>query len=384
MSTYHGNTAIAAAGCTELSKRSGVSVLELATRACRNALESAGVSAQEVDGISTFSMYGDSVPPESVAAALGADELSYVMDYQSGGTMPSFLIMNAAMAIHTGIARNVLLFRALNGRSGTRIGRTTGGGDGVAYRSSIGYTGWPQVMAMLARRYMFETGVGEEHLAAVAIAQREFAQVNDRAVLRAPLTLDDYFASPYIAAPYRRPDCTSEVDGAHAVLVTSLGRARDMRQRPAVISGSAWVTAGYDVDGGGMHLYKDMSRNFSSHLADRLWGSAGLGPSDVDVAEIYDCFTGTALMSLEGLGFCGRGEAGDFVLDGNTRLGGALPMNTHGGLLSEGYVHGMNTVSEAVWQLQGSCGRRQVADANVAVVTSGGSNAGSALVLTGG
>jgi acetyl-CoA acetyltransferase len=380
---YHGATAVAAAGCTPLSKRSGRSVLDLATAACRDALDQAGLDPREIDGISTFSMYGDSVPPESVAAALGVSELSYVIDYQSGGTMPAFLIMNAAMAVQAGLARAVLVFRALNGRSGTRVGRASGGSTAEAYRRSIGYNAWPQVMAMLARRYMIETGATEEHLAAVPIAQREFATANDRAIHRTPLTLDEYFASPYVAAPYRRPDCTSEVDGAHAVVVTSLERARDLRLRPAVISGSAWVTSGYDLDGGGLHLYPDLSRNFTSHLAGRLWASAGVGPRDVDVAEIYDCFSGTALMSLEGLGFCGRGEAGDFVRDGNTRLTGLLPMNTHGGLLSEGYVHGMNTVSEAVWQIQGNCGARQVPGAAVAVVTSGGSNAGSALVLTG-
>jgi acetyl-CoA acetyltransferase len=382
MGDFHRRAAIASAGCTALTRESGRSVLDLAVEACRDAIFQAGADIADVDGISTFSMYGDSVPPESVAAALGVDELSYVMDYQSGGTMPSFLIANAAMAVATGSARAILVFRALNGRSGVRIGRTDATGAAYAYRQSIGYVGWPQVMAMLARRFMVETGTTEQHLAAVAIAQRDYAVLNERAVKRKPLTLDDYFAAPYVAAPYRVPDCTSEVDGAHAVLVTTLDRARDLRLPSAVIEGSAWATTGYDVEGGGLHLYRDMSRNYTSHLAARLWSSAGLGPGDVDVAELYDCFTGNVLMSLEGLGFCGRGEAGDFVRDGHTRLTGRLPLNTHGGLLSEGYVHGMNTVSEAVWQLQGSAGLRQVTGARVAVVTSGSSNAGSALVLT--
>jgi acetyl-CoA acetyltransferase len=382
MTAFHGRTVIAAAGCTTLTVNSGLSVLDLATRACRDAISRAGADVGEIDGISTFSMYGDSVPPESVAAALGMGELSYVMDYQSGGTMPSFLVANAAMAVFTGMARSVLVFRALNGRSGIRIGRTSQGGAALAYRHSIGYTGWPQVMAMLARRYMVETGATEECLAAVAIAQREYAALNERAIKRDLLTMDEYFASPYIAAPYRKHDCTTEVDGAHAVLVTTLDRARDLRLRPVIISGSAWTTTGYDVEGGGLHHYRDMSRNYTSHLAPRLWGSGGLSPSDVDVAELYDCFTGNVLMSLEGLGFCGRGEAGDFVKDGHTRLTGSLPVNTHGGLLSEGYVHGMNTVSEAVWQLQASAGHRQVEGARIAVVTSGSSNAGSALILT--
>jgi acetyl-CoA acetyltransferase len=296
--------------------------------------------------------------------------------------MPCSLVANAAMAVAAGMASAVVVFRALNGRSGVRIGHTSQGSSALAYRNSIGYTGWPQVMAMLARRYMIETGATESHLAAVAIAQREYAVANERAISRTPLTLDEYFGSPYVAAPYRKYDCTNEVDGAHAVLVTSLERARDLRLPPVVVAGTAWTTTGYDLDGGGLHFYKDMSRNYTSHLAQRLWSSSGFKPSDVDVAELYDCFTGNVLMSLEGLGFCGRGEAGDFVKEGHTGLTGDLPVNTHGGLLSEGYVHGMNTLSEAVWQLQGGGEARQVPNAEVAVVTSGSSNAGSALVLT--
>jgi acetyl-CoA acetyltransferase len=225
--------------------------------------------------------------------------------------------------------------------------------------------------------------MGEKDLGAVAVAQRWFAERNERAVLRRPLDLDGYLASPYVVEPFRVADCTTEVDGACALVVTSLDRARHLRRPPVVVTGAAYVAGGRSgLDIGDVFAWPDYSRNFTHHLAARLWGSAGLGPADVDVAEIYDCFTHVVLMALEGLGFTGRGESGGFVADGRTGLGGALPVNTHGGLLCEGYLHGMNTVAEAVRQLRGGQGERQVPGAEVAAVTSGAVVDGSALVLT--
>lgn len=383
MGSYHGRTAIAAAGCTELTLASGRSVLGLATEACRQALGNAGLPPAEVDGVVSFRMYQDSVPAESVGAALGLGDLSYVMDFEQGGQSACYMVMHAAMAVNAGLASSVLVFRALNGRSGTRVGRARAAGGGTEFRYPAGIIAYPQVMAMWTRRYMIATGATEHDLAAVVIRSRQYAARNDRAMQRAALTEADYFEQPMVASPFRRPDCTFEVDGAHAVLVTSLDRARDLALRPAVIAGSGWITHNFDLDMVGALRYDDMSRNGLTHLADRLWRGAGLGPADVDVAELYDCFSGVFLQNLEALGFCGYGEAGAFVRDGNTELTGSLPANTNGGLLAEGYVHGMNTVSEAVWQLQGTCGERQVRDANVAAVCSGGNTSGSALVLTG-
>lgn len=382
MSSYHGRTAIAGAGQTALSRNSGRSVLSLAREACLGALEAAGMEPREVDGMVQYSLYNDSVPSESVGAAVGAGDLTYAMDFAQGGQSASYMVMHAAMAIEAGLASNVLVFRALNGRSGVRVGRALTAAGGTEFRYPLGYIAYPQYTAMYARRWMVETGATEEDLGAIAIAEREWAQKNERAIIRKPLTLDDYFDSPYVAAPYRIVDCTTEVDGAAAVLVTSLSRARDLNLTPAVVTGSAWATHGFDLDMGSSLLYDDYSRNFASHLAGPLWKSAGLGPEDVDVAELYDCFTGVLAMNLEGLGLVGRGEAGAFVRDGNTSLGGKLPVNTNGGLLSEGYLHGMNTVTEAVWQMQGLCGERQVEKSDVVAVCSGGMQSGSALVLT--
>jgi acetyl-CoA acetyltransferase len=382
MSSYHGRTAIAGAGQTALSRRSGRSVLDQAREACVKALDSAGLDAREVDGIVMYSLYNDSVPAESVGTAIGAGDLTYAMDFAQGGQSASYMVMHAAMAIEAGLANNVLVLRALNGRSGVRVGRALAAGGSTEFRYPLGYIAYPQYTAMWARRWMIETGSTEEDLAAIAIAERSWAGMNDRAILRDPLTMDKYFDSPYVAAPYRVVDCTTEVDGAAAVLVTSLDRARDLQQTPAVITGSAWVTHGFDLDMGGALLYDDYSHNFANHLAGPLWKSAGLGPEDVDLAELYDCFTGVLAMNLEGLGLVGRGEAGNFAKEGHTSLGGKLPVNTNGGLLSEGYLHGMNTVTEAVWQMQGLCGERQVGKADVVAVCSGGLNSGSAMVLT--
>jgi acetyl-CoA acetyltransferase len=358
-------------------------VLSLAREACSSALTAAGLQPADVDGIVEYSMYNDSVAAEAVGAALGAGDLSYVMDFAQGGQAASIMVAHAAMAIESGLATTVLVFRALNGRSGVRVGRTRDQGGATEFRYPLGYDAYPQYTAMAARRYMIETGSSEQDLAAIAIAARAWSASNERAVLRKPLTLDGYFESPYVAAPFRIADCTTEVDGAAAVVVTSLERARDLRLRPAVISGAAWMTHGFDLDMGSMLFYGDYSRNYTSKIADPLWGGAGLGPQDVDVAELYDCFTGVLAQNIEGLGLVGRGEAGEFFRSGRGGPGGSLPVNTNGGLLAEGYLHGMNTVTEAVWQIQGLCDDRQVKKVDVVVTCSGGLNSGSALVLTG-
>ena len=379
--SYHGQVAICSAGQTPLSRKSGRSVLSLAREAALAALDAAGMTPEELDGIIQYSV-GDSVPAEAIGSAIGKTELNYVLDFAQGGQSPCYMVMHAAMAIHCGLAKSILVIRALNGRSGYRVGHEISDEGASLLRLALGYTAYPQYTAMMARRYLVETGSTSDDLAAIAIAQRQWASKNDRAILQKPLTLDDYFASPYLVEPYRFADCTSEVDGAAAVLVTSLERARDLRLPPVVVSGSAWASHGADLDMGSMLHMKDYSRNYTNQLAAKLWASAGLGPKDVDVVQLYDCFTGTFAMNLEGLGFVGRGEAGSFVRDGNTGINGSLPANTNGGLLSEGYLHGMNNVTEAVWQMQGSCGDRQVADVEVTAVCSGGMQSGSALVLT--
>ena len=230
---------------------------------------------------------------------------------------------------------------------------------------------------------MRETGTTDVHLGAVATTQRQWAALNERAILRKPLTLDDYFASPWLVEPFRVADCTTEVDGACALVVTSLERARTLRRPPVVLQGAAYASgprAG--LDGADVFSWRDYSRNFLHHLRGELWSSAQLSPGEVDFAEIYDCFTHVVPLALEGLGFAERGEGGPMIEAGTTAPGGSFPVNTHGGLLCEGYLHGMNTIAEAVLQIQGRGGAGQVERHDVAAVTSGALVDGSALVLT--
>ncbi len=375
--------AVTGVGYTAFTRRSGRSVLDQAAEACAAAIDDAGLDRAEVDGVASFMVMHDSVPGQAVATALALPEQGLLLDVDLGGQAPCYLVGLAAAAVEAGMARNVVVFRAMNGRSGERVGTMQFHGMGAQYRYPIGYDAYLMYVAMWASRFLHETGGTAEDLGAVAVAQRWYAERNPRAVRREPLDLDAYLASPYVVEPFRAADCTIEVDGACAVVVSALDRARDLRHPPAVIAGSAYRAgrrSGLDI--GDHLLWDDYTRNYTSLLAADLYGQAGLGPPDVQLAEIYDCFSSTVLIGLEGLGLCGRGEAGALLRSGATALGGALPVNTHGGLLAEGYLHGMNTVAEAVLQVQGRGGDRQAPRHEVCAVTSGALMDGSALILT--
>jgi acetyl-CoA acetyltransferase len=256
-------------------------------------------------------------------------------------------------------------------------------GMGAQFRYPIGYDAYAMYVAMWAQRFLYESGQTTEDLAAVAISQRKNAAENQRAYRRQPLSLEDYLASPYLVEPFRADDCTVEVDGACAVLVSSEEQARDLLHPPALVASSSYRAgprSGLDI--GDHLLWDDYSTNYTNLLRGELFGRAGIAPQDIQLAEIYDCFTSTVLFGLEGLGLCERGESGAFVREGNTALSGKLPTNTHGGLLSEGYLHGMNTVAEAVLQVQGRAGSRQAPAHDVCVCTSGAMMDGSAMILT--
>jgi len=294
------------------------------------------------------------------------------------------LVLTAIAAIEAGLAKNVLCYRAMNGRSGFRLG---GGRELAAhgitqYTAPFGWITYPQAMAMWCRRHIIEYGTTPEQLGEVAVTFRQNASINPRAMQRTPITMDDYMASKMIVEPFRMLDICLETDGACAVLVTGSERAADMRRKPVYVMGGAY--------GGGPDQGEDLfdairwpdhSHNYAKYIADDLWKSAGVGPEDIDVAEIYDCFTYSILMQLEGFGFCKEGEGGPFVQGGRIAKGGQLPLNTHGGLLSEGYIHGLNHVVEAVQQLRGEAGPRQVPGAEICLTTAGAMTCGSALVL---
>ena len=375
--------AIAGIGWTEFSKNSGRTVRSLASEACLKATHDAGLTVKDIDGFVSFN-FNDSVPAIAVATEIGVPAAGYAVDFLGGGNAANLIILTAVAAIEAGLAKNVLCYRAMNGRSGFRLG---GGRELAAhgitqYTAPFGWITYPQAMAMWCRRHIIEYGTTAEQLGEVAVTFRQNASINPRAMQRTPITMDDYMASKMIVEPFRMLDICLETDGACAVLVTKSERAADMRHKPIRIMGGAY--------GGGPDQGEDLfdairwpdhSHNYAKYIADGLWKSAGIGPKDVDVAEIYDCFTYSILMQLEGLGFCKEGEGGPFVQGGRIAKGGELPLNTAGGLLSEGYIHGLNHVIEAVQQLRGDAGPRQVPGAEICLTTAGAMTCGSALVL---
>ena len=339
----------------------------MASRAVLAALEDAGLTPAALDGVATFRV-GDSVTPTILAQALGMQDLHWYLDQFGGGSCSHSVVGQAALAIHAGVADTVVCYRALNARSEFRMGGTGRPPvDAVEtqYQAPYGFFTPPQQFAMAARVHMERFGTTHEQLGEVAVRQRGFAVDNERARLRDPITLDDYLASRWVVEPFRLFDCCLETDGAVALVLTSTERARDLRQPPVLLRGAAW--------GSGSTLYSnqqpDPTRSAAADLAPRLYAQAGVGPEDIDLAELYDCFTYSVLVQLEDYGFCAKGEAGDFVQSGATARGGALPVNTHGGFLCEGYVHGLNHVTEAVAQLRGQAGARQVAGAELALST---------------
>ena len=375
--------AISGIGWTEYSKKSGRTVRSLASEACLKAIEDAGLKVSDVDGFVSFN-FNDSVPAISVATEIGVPAARYANDFLSGGNVANMIVLTAAAVIEAGLAGTVLCYRAMNGRSGFRLG---GGRDMSAYNitqytAPFGWITYPQAMAMWCRRHMIEYGTTAEQLGEIAVQFRKNAEHNERAMQRTPITMDDYFNSRMIVDPFHMLDICLETDGACAVLVTTTERAKDMAHKPIRIMGGAY--------GGGPDQGEDLfdairwpdhSHNYAKYIADDLWKSAGIGPKDIDIAQIYDCFTYSIIMQLEGLGFCREGEGGPFVQGGRIAPDGELPLNTAGGLLSEGYIHGLNHVVEAVQQLRGHAGVRQVPGVETCLTTAGAMTCGSALVL---
>ncbi|MGE5291517.1 MAG: thiolase C-terminal domain-containing protein [Micromonosporaceae bacterium] len=374
MAGLRDRAAIVGVGYTPFTSNSGVSTLTLASDAILAALADAGLSVKDVDGIATHRV-GDSAPPWVVAPALGIREVNWFHDQFGGGSVSHAMVGQAALAIAGGVADVVVCYRAINARSEFRMGGTGRGPSPIPdtqYQAPYGYFAPPQQFAMFTRAHMIKYGTTHEHLGQVAITQRANAAHNERAVKREPITLDDYLASRWIAEPLRLLDCCLETDGACAIVITSAERARDLRQPAALITGAAWGGGDSFFSNGsspGAAGVTDFTVTEAARIAPRLYGMAGLGPADIDVAALYDCFTYSVIVQLEDYGFCAKGEGGPFVASGATRIGGTIPVNTHGGFLSEGYVHGINHIAEAVAQLRGTAGQRQVQGAEVALST---------------
>src|SRR5262245_58240570 len=365
MWSLRNRAAIAGIGYTPFSKNSGVSTLTLGLRAVMAALEDAGLPVEKLDGLATHRV-GDSAVPGTLAHSLGLSDLAWQLDLFGGGSASHSVVGQAALAVCARICDYAVCYRALNARSEFRMGGSGRPPVDVAetqYQAPYGYFTPPQQFAMLAREHMLRYGTTHEQLGSIAVQQRASAVDNPRAQLRDPITLDDYLASRWVAEPFRLFDCCLESDGAVALLITSAERARDLRHTPVLISAAAW--------GGGRTLYStgqaDATQSAAQHLSRRLYAMAGVGPGDFDLAELYDCFTWSVLVQLEDYGFCKKGESGPFAASGAIARGGPLPVNTHGGFLCEGYVHGLNHVTEAVSQLRHAAGARQVPGAQLAL-----------------
>ena len=350
--------AIAGIGATEFSKSSGVSELSLAAQCIVAACEDAGVNPGEVDGLVSFTL--DSTDEIEVARAVGANDLGFFSRVHYGGGAAVGTIAQAAMAIATGQASTVVCYRALNGRSGKRMGQ---GVSGDIITSDLVHWSWYMAygmlipgswIAMIANKYMHTYGVTREDLGRVAISQRNHALRNPRAWgYGKELTMEEYLATDPIAYPLCLYDFCQETDGGVAMLVTSTERARDLRRKPAVIRGVTQAsTKGQEQM---TSFYRDelLSLPEMEMAAERVYAQAGLGPDDIDAACLYDAFTSEVIMQLESFGFCERGEGKDMVRDGALDIEGRLPNNTHGGLISEAYVHGMNNIAEGVRLIRG-------------------------------
>lgn len=378
-------TAIAGIGLTEFSKKSGVSELSLAAQATLRACDDAGIAPSEIDGFVSYTL--DSTDEIELARAVGAGDLKLFTKVNYGGGAAVGTILHAVMAVATGVANNVICYRAMNGRSGQRMGQ---GVSGQIISSDLVHWSWYMPYGMLtpgswvaivANKYMQRYGVTCEDLGRVAISQRNYAQNNPRAAgYGKPLTMEDYLASKVIADPLRLYDFCQETDGGCAILITSAERARDLKQKPAIIRGVAQAsTQGQEQM---TSYYRDELDSLPEmELAARLvYEQSGLGPDDINAACLYDAFTAEVIMQLESFGFCGRGEGKELVRDGALDIDGRLPNNTHGGLLSESYIHGMNNIAEGARLIRGTS-TSQPAGVEHVLVSSGVGVPTGALIL---
>lgn len=383
---WAGDVAIAGIGATAFSRDSGHSEQALATQAALAALSDAGLSADAVDGLVCFTH--DTTVEMDLARDCGFGDITFLDRVASGGGSCCATIGHAAMAIAAGVATTIVCFRSFNGRSRVRYGQgitsglTTAQGY-LAWVAPFGLQNAASWMAMVAQRYLYDFNIDQAVFGEVALTQRAYARNNPAAVMRSPLTIDDYEQSPWVTEPLRKLDCCLETDGAVAFVITSSARARNCRNPVVVVRAAA---EGAEVGKVTMSSYYhgDATAITEAQItAQQLWRQAQLSANDIDVAMLYDHFSPSVLLQLEAYGFCARGEAPDFVRSGETRVGGRLPTNTHGGMLSEAYVHGMNSIAEAVRQLRGTAAN-QIAGAKRALVTGGPLVPTSGLILEAG
>ncbi|MFJ6094863.1 lipid-transfer protein [Williamsia muralis] len=386
-SPLSGSAAIVGIGATEFSKDSGRSELQLACEAIVAALSDAGIDPSEVDGLSTYT--AETNGEVLVARNCGLGELKFFSRIGYGGGAACATVQQAAMAVTTGVADVVVCYRAFNERSGVRYGLgqhdrpmdSTADRAAYAWMTPQGLSTPAQWVAMFARRYMHEHGATSEDFGRVAVVARKHAANNPEAwFYRRPITLDDHQNSRWIAEPLHLLDCCQETDGGQALVIVSAERAATLDNKPALIKGAA------QGSGRDQHMMTSYYRSDITGIPEmglvgrQLYAQSGLGPEDIDAAILYDHFTPLVLPQLEELGFCARGEAKDFIADGNLEVGGLLPSNTHGGQIGEAYLHGVNGIAEAVRLIRGTSTNQPDTAENI-IVTAGTAVPTSGLIL---
>ena len=369
--------AIVGAGTSRLGKVPGFSAQGLLEEAMKNALDDAGLTTQEIDGLICRGPDEIYTFHQVMGERLGID-VSFSTTLTNGGASQVLGVALAAMVIDAGLASTVLVGYGRDNWSRVHANkdshmRATGRPQqmyGVEFGPEFGYYGAVAAHGFGARRHMHDYGTTREQFGAISLAFREHALRNPDAMMKKPLTMEDYLGGRMIVDPFSLYDCSLQTDAAGAVVVTSAERAKDLKQKPVMIKGfgshnniSGWFTS------------DNMTHTGAIKSGQQAYAMAGLGPNDIDFAQIYDCFTYMVLVQLEDYGFCAKGEGGAFVESGALRLGGALPTNTSGGQLSEAHVEGMLQVVEGVRQLQGKYGPdRQVPNAEIGLVSGHGGN----------
>ena len=367
---------IAGVGNTTFSKNSGVSELSLAIQAVKAACDDAGLHPSAIDGMATFTM--DTTDEIELARALGVGEITFWGRSHYGGGAATGSLHQAVMAVATGMAETVVVYRALNGRSGHRF---SGGVSGEITTADAIHWGWympyglltpASWVAMFTQRWMHLTGVTKDALYEVAKATRDYGANNPAAFFHGKtFDRDEYDAQRFIADPLQLYDCCQESDGGSAVIVTTPERARDLRQPGVSVRGVAQCASKDQEQMTSFYREEFAAIPEMEIAAKNCYEMSGLSPDDIDAAVIYDAFSPIVLWQIEAWGFCGFGESGDFVKDGALKSDGRLPTNTHGGQLSEAYIHGVNGIVEATRLVRGQSVNQPNKPVNHALVTSG-------------
>lgn len=366
--TLNGSVAIAGIGETAYTRRSPRTSDELQFEASLAAITDAGLEPPDIDGVIPVGITG--APAEEYVTNLGIRDLRFSALIPHGGASGIGALQCAAAAIAAGICSTVLVPSGRNisagARAGVRIHQMPQFRLVTEFERPAGLIAPAQLYAPMARQHMQCYGTTSEQFGEIAVVCRKHAILHGNAVMTKPITLQDHQDSRMITDPFRLLDCSLESDGGAAYIVTSAGRARDLRQPVVELLG---VAMGHPDSPNSITQRPNLGEIGIARAAPIAFDMSGVGTGDIDVAEIYDCFTYVVLRQLEDMGFCGKGEGGPFVANGRLRHDGPLPTNTHGGLLSQGHMLGMNHIVELVRQLRGHGGRSQVAGAEIGLVT---------------